>query len=175
MTTPKDTAQAATENTDNVERIGALLHASCIGKVIQVPWLSYYLGVDSQDHAGPFLVRILPMDAKNLRHWNHEWYDPDWDCEPLPGQGLPPEARSFWCSAVSCNTETGRWELKFELQAEPAPTPPPKKYAVRMSAMACVRGTYRTEADSPAHAEQLAKEHSGDVQWKYEGTEEDDG
>lgn len=51
--------------------------------------------------------------------------------------------------------------------------PARRKYAVRMSALARVRGVYRTEADSPEHAEELAKEHSGDVLWSYAGTEDD--
>ena len=78
---PKDTAQAATEDPSNVERIGELLHASYVGKVIRVPWLSYYLGDDSQDHQGPFLVKIRPMQSAGLKHWNHEYYDrdDDWD------------------------------------------------------------------------------------------------
>lgn len=57
-----------------------------------------------------------------------------------------------------------------------APTATPVRrptYAVRMSAMARVTGIYRTEADSPEHAKEIARERSGDVAWKYAGTDDE--
>lgn len=90
---------------EQIERVGRAIYESLKGKVVEVPYLSYFLGDDSQEHEGPFLVRVLDTDSDDLDRWNHEYYDPNWNVEPLPGQDIPSEARNFWASGVSCNSE----------------------------------------------------------------------
>ena len=177
----------------DIERIGKHIHESYVGKVLRVIELRYYQGNTFSSRSGVFLVRISKPSRESLKYadgdctrswgwrytpkcWNLKkspLYLPEWDCEPLPNQGLPANAMAFWCTPITYDAKSLRWSFHFEQVDDATLAPPQKKYAVRMSATARVRGTYRTQADSPEHAEALAKEHSGDVSWKYEGADDD--
>lgn len=116
MSANENTYLAAYTTDKNIERIGEVLHDTLVGKVIEVGYISYYRDDEnSHDHEGPFLVIVQPEDPKSYHHWNDDWYDPDWTVEVLPNQDVPADARSFVVSAVSCDSTTGRWELKFNL------------------------------------------------------------
>jgi len=116
MSADENTYIAAYTTDKNIEQIGEVLHDTLVGKVIEVGYISYYRDDEnSHDHEGPFLVIVQPEDPKSYPHWNGDWYDPNWSVDALPNQGLPDDARSFWVSAVSCDSTTGRWELKFKL------------------------------------------------------------
>lgn len=116
-----------------IERIGRSIYAGLVGRVVEVPYISYFLDDNSTDHNGPFLVRVTETDNTDLNHWNHSYYDANWDAEPLPGQGIPSGARNFWVSCVSCNAEPREgkepiWEIKYTITSDEeiaAATPKP--------------------------------------------------
>ena len=87
-----------------MEHLAMLEHASMVGRILRVQWVTGYVGERAADFTGvkPMRVRVLPMRRENLLHWNWDFLDPYWDVE-LVGKhpGVPSEARNFWIHGPS--------------------------------------------------------------------------
>lgn len=157
---------------EDVIRLGKHLHAGLVGKTIEVEYLNFYRSDDNSHYLhGPFKVTVLPPEeAIDFEEISDDLYDPNWSVSPFPNQGIPDDARTFWCSPVTCDLNTGQWTLAFK---EVSPPPPELvEYRVELSGMAYMRGTYYVHAKDAADAERLARENTGDVEWKYNGVDD---
>lgn len=161
--------------TEEIVAIGKFFHAACLGKVIEVDWL-YCYGEDDQSHdlEGPFKVRVDPpgMEA-DLEELQCGYYDPNWSVTPLPGQDIPEGSRTFWCTPVACNLETGKWDVTFKMVDEAELRRPACRFRVDMSGLALMRGSIEVEAETEEEAAAKAVASSGDVLWDYNGMDDE--
>lgn len=157
---------------EQVLLIGKLLHTALVGKTIEVDHLNFFRDDDNSYHlSGPFRVRVLPAsESCDLEEINDTHYDPNWSVEPEPDQGLPIDARTFWCGAVEYELATQRWLVKFK--EVPPPVKSYRQFRVDMSGMACMRGVLRVHATDEEDARYQALGKTGDVSWKYGGIDD---
>lgn len=159
---------------DDIVEIGKTFHAAFLGKVIEVPWL-YCYGADDNSHdlEGPFKVVVDPSGMpRDLEEFQCGYYDPNWSVTPLPGQDIPEGSRTFWCTPVSCEVATGKWDVSFRVVKEPQLSAP-TRFRVDMSGLALMRGSIEVEAEDKKRAEEEALAHTGDVHWNYEGMDDE--
>lgn len=161
---------------EEIVEVGKFFHAACLGKVIEVPWL-YCYGEDDQSHdlEGPFKVVVDPTGMpRDLEEFQCGHYDPNWSVTPLPGQDIPKGSRTFWCTPVSCELATGKWDVTFRIVNEPVPSATgPSRFRVDMSGLALMRGSIEVEAETEKEAAAKAVASSGDVLWDYNGMDDE--
>ena len=156
---------------DDAISIGKAIHAALVGKIIEVDWFYCYGDDDNfHEYQGPWQVRVDPAAMESdLEEVVAGHYDPNGSVTPLTP---PPGTRTHWCSPVTCELATGKWELTFKVVNEPV-VEKQKTYRVDMTGLACMRGNITVIAEDKKDAENKARASTGDVEWRYEGMQDE--
>lgn len=154
---------------ESVEKFAELLRRALMGKVLKVTELHHFTDYDEVTTLpGAFVVELhetagTPDDLHQW--WSDGRYTPRWWAD------VNGDERRFWCCPVTFERATGKWSVNFEeVEFE---TTARRVYRVDMSGMARMRGTYHAEAANEEEAGAEALRHIGDVDWRYDGMDDD--